>query len=105
MNRLEEVGTRYAEPELLSGSNERDIVAELLGRAGVPREQQRQSFRTYGESLDMLTPQAVQHQIKGLRQEMFVDMLRGVEGDALGFTADDDIAVLEEQFDFISKTS
>ena len=32
-------------------------------------------------------------------------MLRGVEGDALGFTADDDIAVLEEQFDFISKTS
>ena len=27
--------------ELMSGRNERDIVAELLGRAGVPREPQR----------------------------------------------------------------
>ena len=41
MDRLEEIGTRYAEPELMSGRNERDIVAELLGRAGVPREPQR----------------------------------------------------------------
>ena len=52
MNRLEEVGTRYAEPELLSGSNERDIVVELLGRAGVPRQPQRRSFRTYGKPVD-----------------------------------------------------
>ena len=52
----------------------------------------------------MLTPQAVQRQVKGLRQEMFADMLRGEEPGGFGFTADDDIAVLGEQFDFIGKT-
>ena len=77
MDRVEALDKRYAEPELLSGRNERDMVAELLGRAGVSRQPQRQSFRTYGEPVDTLTPQAVQRQIKGLRQEMFVDMLKG----------------------------
>ena len=41
MDRLEGGNLRYAAAELMSGRNERDIVAELLGRAGVPREPQR----------------------------------------------------------------
>ena len=104
MDRVEALDERYTQPELLSGRNERDIVAELLGRAGVPREPQRRSFRTYGEPVDTLTPQRVEQQIKGLRQEMFVDMLKGEDAGGFGFTADDDIAVLEDQLDFISKT-
>ena len=41
MDRVEALDARYAAAELVSGRNERDIVVELLGRAGVPCQPQR----------------------------------------------------------------